>query len=154
MKFPTSYQFVLTESLILPFAFLSPIKINAAGLRYRSLLKQWTTHATLSPKYTDQSEAYFESSGFFGDYDVVLQLPNGLTSTQKFTLSPGNGPLGIELHLPGSVYLSLGDCVAFLNGWIIYFKKSNVCEPNKPVWIIDFSRSKYCFWPHRRQELS
>lgn len=75
-------------------------KINAAGLRYRSLLKQWTTHVTLSPTYTDQSQAYFEAPGFYGDYDVVLELPNGLTKTQKFSLNPGNGPLEIQLQLP------------------------------------------------------
>ena len=77
------------------------MKINAAGLRYRSLLKQWTTHDTLSPNYTDQSMAFFETRGFFGDYYVVLQLPNGLNSTQKFTLSPGSGPVVIHLRVPG-----------------------------------------------------
>lgn len=77
--------------------------MNAAGLRYRSLLKQWTTHDTLSPTYTDQSEAFFESRGFVGDYDVVLQLPNGPTTTQKFSLNPGNEPLIIQLHLPGKL---------------------------------------------------
>ena len=78
-------------------------QINAAGLRYRSLLKQWTTHVTLTPTFLVQSEAYFDIRGFFGDYDVILQLPNGQNSTQSFTLDPGNGPLNIELHLPGSL---------------------------------------------------
>lgn len=84
--------------------FLSHVEINAAGLRYRSLLKQWTTHVTLSPTYTDQSQAYFEAPGFYGDYDVVLELPNGLTKTQKFSLNPGNGPLVIQLQLPGTLH--------------------------------------------------
>ncbi|XP_074611783.1 uncharacterized protein LOC141866214 isoform X2 [Acropora palmata] len=76
------------------------LSINAAGLRYRELLKQWTTHVTLAPTITDSSNAHFETRGFFGDYDVELELSNGLRSTQKFTLNPGNGPLFIYLHLP------------------------------------------------------
>ncbi|XP_029184845.2 endo-1,4-beta-xylanase 3-like isoform X1 [Acropora millepora] len=75
-------------------------RINAAGLRYRELLKQWTTHVTLAPTVTDSSNAHFETRGFFGDYDVELELSNGLRSTQKFTLNPGNGALFIYLHLP------------------------------------------------------
>ncbi|KAM7444729.1 hypothetical protein ABFA07_006816 [Porites harrisoni] len=75
-------------------------QINAAGLRYRRLLHQWTTHVTLSPTFTDQTIAFFEARGFFGDYEVTLQLPNGLNSTQTFTLSPGSTPVAITLHLP------------------------------------------------------
>ncbi|KAL9951438.1 hypothetical protein ACROYT_G044099 [Oculina patagonica] len=75
-------------------------KINAAGLRYRTLLKQWTTHVTMTPTFIVESEAYFDIRGFLGDYDVILQLPSGQNSTQSFTLDPGNGPLNIELHLP------------------------------------------------------
>ena len=85
--------------------FFLPSKINAAGLRYRELLKQWTTHVTLAPTITDSSNAHFETRGFFGDYDVVLELSNGLRSTQKFTLNPGNGPLFMYLHLPGNSVL-------------------------------------------------
>lgn len=76
-------------------------QINAAGLRYRSLLKQWTTHVTLTPSFVIQSDAYFNVRGFYGDYDVILQLPNGLNSTHTFTLDPGNGPLNVEIDLPG-----------------------------------------------------
>jgi len=77
------------------------LQINAAGLRYRSLLKQWTTHVTLTPSFIIQSDAYFDIRGFYGDYDVILQLPNGLNSTHSFTLDPGNGPLNIGINLPG-----------------------------------------------------
>ncbi|XP_020627260.1 uncharacterized protein LOC110064540 [Orbicella faveolata] len=77
-------------------------EINSAGLRYRSLLKQWTTHVTLTPSFVIQSDAYFDVRGFYGDYDVILQLPNGINSTHSFTLDPGNGPLNIEINLPGS----------------------------------------------------
>ena len=80
-------------------------QINAAGLRYRSLLKQWTTHVTLTPTYLDQSDAaYFNVRGFYGDYNVVLQLPNGQNSSHSFTLDPGNDVLNIQLNLPGSLY--------------------------------------------------
>lgn len=75
-------------------------KINAAGIRYRNLLKQWTTYVTLAPTITDQSNALFEVRGFFGGYDVKVELPNGLSNTQKFTLNPGNGPHIIQLNLP------------------------------------------------------
>ena len=77
-------------------------QINSAGLRYRSLLKQWTTHVTLTPSSVIQSDAYFDVRGFYGDYDVILQLPNGLNSTHSFTLDPGNGPLDVEIDLPGT----------------------------------------------------
>ncbi|XP_068725993.1 uncharacterized protein [Montipora capricornis] len=75
-------------------------KINAAGIRFRNLLKQWTTYVTMAPKITDQSNALFEVRGFFGGYDVKVELPNGLSNTQKFTLNPGNGPHIIQLNLP------------------------------------------------------
>lgn len=33
---------------------------------------------------------------------MILQLPNGLNSTHSFTLDPGNGPLDVEIDLPGT----------------------------------------------------
>lgn len=51
--------------------------------------------------------AFFEARGFFGDYEVALQLPNGLNTTQTFTLSPGSNPVVIELHLPGICFMIL-----------------------------------------------
>lgn len=77
-------------------------KINAAGLRYRSLLKKWTTHATLSATSIDQSDAYFVFRGFLGDYEVFLHLPNGQNVTHTFSLDPGNDQLDITVPLPGS----------------------------------------------------
>ena len=49
--------------------------------------------------------AFFEARGFFGDYEVTLQLPNGLNTTQTFTLSPGSNPVVITLHLPGICFI-------------------------------------------------
>ncbi|PFX28014.1 Endo-1,4-beta-xylanase [Stylophora pistillata] len=77
-------------------------KINAAGLRYRSLLKQWTTHLAISATSIDQSDAYFDFRGFLGDYEVFLHLPNGQNVTHTFTLDPGNGQLHINVPLPVS----------------------------------------------------
>ena len=103
MAMATGCNIVLLYWSILLICSLTHFKfqINAAGLRYRSLLKQWTTHVTLTPSFVIQSEASFDVRGFYGDYDVILQLPSGLNSTHSFTLDPGNGPLNIEINLPG-----------------------------------------------------
>ena len=70
-------------------------------MRYRSLLKQWTTHATLSATSIDQSDAYFDFRGFLGDYEIFLHLPNGQNVTHTFSLDPGNDQLDITVPLPG-----------------------------------------------------
>ena len=60
---------------------------NAAGIRYRSLMTEWTT---VTNKLTDASGACFVR-GFQGDYDVTITPPGGLPTLRRFTHASGPG---------------------------------------------------------------
>jgi len=61
--------------------------INAAGLRYESLLNEWTTSEA---RYTDLSgNANFR--GFHGTYEITLSAPGQTTEVHQIELEPGTG---------------------------------------------------------------
>ena len=77
------------------------MQVNAAGLRYKELLKEWTTKQTISPNTTDADGANFSFRGFHGKYEVTVRLPNGQSLTKEFVLSPGNSTFALSVSFNG-----------------------------------------------------
>lgn len=61
--------------------------INAAGLRYESLLNEWTTREN---RYTDLS-GNADFRGFHGTYEITLSAPGQTPEVHQIELEPGTG---------------------------------------------------------------
>jgi GH35 family endo-1,4-beta-xylanase len=70
--------------------------LNAAGRRYQSLLKEWTT---LTNGVAD-SAGSFSFRGFHGSYDITITSPGGLPTSRQITLDPGAGTNLVTFTVP------------------------------------------------------
>jgi endo-1,4-beta-xylanase len=61
--------------------------VNEAGLRYQSLLAEWTT----STNGTADASGAFAFRGFHGNYDVLITPPGGEPTLRRLVLEPGSG---------------------------------------------------------------
>lgn len=59
--------------------------LNAAGLRYQSLLNEWTTRTN----GVADAGGGFVFRGYHGSYDITITPPGGTPTVRKFTLDPG-----------------------------------------------------------------
>lgn len=59
--------------------------LNAAGVRYQSLLNEWTTRTN----GVADAGGGFNFRGFHGSYDVTITPPGGTPTVRKLTLDPG-----------------------------------------------------------------
>ena len=73
--------------------------LNAAGQRYQSLLKEWTT---VTNGLADAGGG-FGFRGFHGSYDITITPPGGLPSLRQFTLAPGAGTNLVAFTVPPAV---------------------------------------------------
>jgi GH35 family endo-1,4-beta-xylanase len=73
--------------------------VNAAGLRYKSLLAEWTT--TTNGAADAGGSYYFR--GFHGDYDVTITPPGGVATVRRITVTSGAGTNLVTLVVPPSV---------------------------------------------------
>jgi endo-1,4-beta-xylanase len=72
--------------------------LNEAGERFISLMQEWTT----SEDGESDREGRFAGRGFFGDYSVRVETPQGEAVETALTLSPGPGPHVETVVIPGS----------------------------------------------------
>jgi GH35 family endo-1,4-beta-xylanase len=88
--------------------------LNAAGLRYQSLLAEWTTltNGVSGPAGT------FDFRGFHGSYDVLLTLPGGQPTLRRIVVAAGAGTQVVTLvaHSGGSSPLLHNPGQGSLNG--------------------------------------
>jgi endo-1,4-beta-xylanase len=61
--------------------------LTEAGLRYESLMDEWSTNASGTTGATGE----FSCRGFFGDYEVTVAAENAPPVNKTFTLAPGQG---------------------------------------------------------------
>jgi|GEM_PF-2006609 len=61
--------------------------VNEAGLKYESLLNEWTTHDT----NTTPSTGKVNYRGFHGTYEITLNAPGNPTEVKTIELEPGTG---------------------------------------------------------------
>lgn len=62
--------------------------VNAAGLRYQSLMEEWKTN--ILGLSTDSNGA-ISFRGFHGKYDVTITFPDNSMETHQIYLNPGSG---------------------------------------------------------------
>lgn len=74
--------------------------VNAAGIRYQSLLKEWTT----TTNGTSDAAGVFPFRGVHGDYDIMVTPPGGQPTLRRISVEPGSTPSKITLiaHAAGS----------------------------------------------------
>ena len=73
--------------------------VNAAGLRYQSLLAQWTT----TTNGTADAAGGFYFRGFHGDYDLTITPPGGVATVRHITVAPGAGTNVAAFTVPPAV---------------------------------------------------
>ncbi|HUG44389.1 MAG TPA: glycoside hydrolase, partial [Acidobacteriota bacterium] len=61
--------------------------LNEAGERFIGLMEEWTT----SEDGESDRNGQFAGRGFFGDYSVRVETPQGAAVESALTLSPGPG---------------------------------------------------------------
>jgi GH35 family endo-1,4-beta-xylanase len=70
--------------------------LNAAGVRYQSLLKEWTTRTN---GFAD-SGGVFRFRGYHGTYDVTITPPGGTPTIRTLTLDPGAATNVVTFTVP------------------------------------------------------
>lgn len=73
--------------------------VNAAGLRYKSLLAEWTT----TTNGTADAGGGYNFRGFHGDYDLTITPPGGVATVRRITVASGAGTNLVTLVVPPSV---------------------------------------------------
>ena len=73
--------------------------VNAAGLRYQSLLGEWTT----TTNGTADAGGSYNFRGFHGDYDITISPPGGVATVRHITVAPGVGTNQVALTVPPAV---------------------------------------------------
>ncbi len=68
--------------------------VNAAGLRYQSLMKEWKTNAS-----GNATSGSYSFRGFAGKYEATITLPNGYWEVQTIDVPSGSGTLNVTISM-------------------------------------------------------
>jgi GH35 family endo-1,4-beta-xylanase len=108
--------------------------LNAAGVRYESLINEWTTHDT----NTTDSAGNVNFRGFHGTYQITLTIPGSAPQVRTIELEPGETPaeftltlsapgncdevgllgLGLNSDINGDCYVDYKDLDIIANYWL------------------------------------
>jgi len=135
--------------------------LNAAGLRYESLIDEWTTHDS----NTTDSSGDVNFRGFHGTYEITVTIPGSEPQVRTIELEPGETPaeftltlnapgncdevqfLGLALNsdINGDCYVDFDDLDVIANHWLrtdcggIENCSGADFEPDNNVDFTDFS---------------
>ena len=73
--------------------------VNAAGMRYKALLAEWTT----TTNGTADAGGSYNFRGFHGDYDVTITPPGGVATVRRITVAAGAGTNLVSFTVPPAV---------------------------------------------------